>query len=87
MKVLLLALILNGQTGEPQGMPTVKKEFDTIEACMKAKAGTTLPKVDKKSGIAVTVVVYTCAVPPGMAIPAAPVEPIVIDEDDTKATT
>lgn len=87
MKVLLLALILNGTTGEPIDGPTVKKEFDTIDACMSAKPKMGLPKFDKKTGVALSVVVYTCAVPPGMALPAAPVEPIVIDEDDTKATT
>lgn len=63
------------------------KEFDTYEACAAAKPKLTHPKMDGKNDKALTVIVYTCAVPPGMALPPAPVEPIVIDEDDTKALT
>lgn len=88
MKVLLLALILNAQTGQPIGTEK-PKEFDTYEACVAAKPTLTHPK--KRNGIPgnhdMTITVYTCAVPPGMALPPMPAEPIVIDEDDTKANT
>lgn len=82
MKFLLLALILNASTGDYKDGPKVIGAYDTVEACTSAKAakGVQHPKDGR-------IVVFTCAAPPGAAIPAAPVEPVEIPDDATRATT
>lgn len=86
MKILLLSLILNAFTGEPTGAITKEGEFDTIPECMAARPVMSHPTKPAK-GKPSTVTVYTCAAPPGTELPPAPVEPIIIDEDDTRANT